>query len=202
LKKKLAKTSMAEISGNDLQLNEKENALIDEILFDQNPHKVERLFKEYIKEIPSEHVLKTLDKLESIFEDYATDSSFPHFTSKKGSKVLDEINRVIEMLRNTSQQLPTSSRQPYFKLSSRISKIDLIRLLNAMYAMRFCEKTDGSIPSKKEFMNAMGEIFSIDLSKYDSDLSQSFKSSLENNLEIFSKLSEKIEHEWSQRNQS
>ena len=122
------------------------------------------------------------------------------FSEKKKKKVLEEIYRVLEMNRNNSQLLPASSRHPYFKLSSRISKIDLIRLLNAMYAMRFCEKSDGSIPSKKEFMNTMGEIFSVELSKYDSDLSQSFKSSLENNVEIFNKLSEKIEQEWNQRN--
>lgn len=169
-----------------------------DLLFEKNHYKVERIITDYLKQVPDKHKPLALKNMESYYEGQRY-NPFPIFGDKEGKKVLEEINRVIETNRNSLQQLPISPPHSYFKLSSRVSKIDLIRLLNAMYALRFCEKSDGSIPSKKEFMHTMGEIFSIDLSKYDSDLSQSFKSSLENNVEIFNKLSEKIEQEWNQR---
>lgn len=77
-----------------------------------------------------------------------------------------------------------------FKLREKKgTKIDLIRILNAVYELRFFEMADGQIPSKEMFMNQVGDFFGTDLSKYDIDLSQSLNNtSLEANLKVFEEM--------------
>ncbi len=79
-----------------------------------------------------------------------------------------------------------------FKLSERTgAKIELIRILNAVYELRLIESLKGEIPSKKDFMNVMGLVFGIDLSNYASNLSQSLKNQpLEVNLKVFAEMEE------------
>jgi len=89
------------------------------------------------------------------------------------------------------QSIETATTTPktktVFKLSDkRGAKTDLIRVLNALYELRFFNNTDGQIPSKELFMKQTGEFFGIDLIKYDTDLSQALNNtSLEANLKVF-----------------
>ena len=72
-------------------------------------------------------------------------------------------------------------------------KIDMIRILHAIYELRMIETQHGLIPTKKDFMSKMGEFFNVNLSDYDSDLSQALNnSSIEKNSEIFNKMIEII----------
>jgi hypothetical protein len=81
-----------------------------------------------------------------------------------------------------------------FKLTKKCSKIDLIRLLNAMWELKMLEDKNGQIPTKSDFMNAAGKFYGIDLSTYEADLSQAFSNgNLETNTKIFDKLKEKTE---------
>jgi len=84
----------------------------------------------------------------------------------------------------------TLKTKPVFKLSEKKgAKIDLIRVLNALHELRLFNKTDGQIPSKELFMKQSGEFFGIDLSKYDTDLSQALNNtSLEANLKVFEEM--------------
>jgi hypothetical protein len=69
------------------------------------------------------------------------------------------------------------------------TKTDLIRILNAVYEMKYFEMADGQIPSKEIFMKQSGEFFGINLSKYDTDLSQALNNtSLEANLKVFEEM--------------
>lgn len=80
-----------------------------------------------------------------------------------------------------------SQKKQMFKLSSKKgAKTDLIRILNAIYELRLIEKADGLIPSKKEFIEALGNFLGTDLSNYHTNLSQALKNQpLEANLKIF-----------------
>lgn len=82
-----------------------------------------------------------------------------------------------------------------FKLSNKKgSKIDLIRVLNALYEARFVTNEDGTIPNKKDFMVECGKLFGTDLSKYHTNLSQALKNQpLEANLKIFEDLKKVIQ---------
>lgn len=71
------------------------------------------------------------------------------------------------------------------------TKTDLIRILNAVYELKYFEMADGQIPSKEMFMKQAGEFFGTDLSKYDIDLSQALNNtSLEANLKVFEQMKE------------
>jgi len=74
-----------------------------------------------------------------------------------------------------------------FQLSDKKgAKIDLIRILNAVYELKLIKKQEGQYPSKEYFMKQTGDFFGVDLSKYDVDLSQALNnSSLETNLKVF-----------------
>lgn len=77
--------------------------------------------------------------------------------------------------------------KPQFQLSNKKgARIDLIRILNAIYELRMIENPKGEIPSKEIFMKQAGEFFGTDFSKYDTDLSQAMNNgTVETNLKIF-----------------
>jgi hypothetical protein len=86
----------------------------------------------------------------------------------------------------------TQKAKPVFKLSEkRGAKIDLIRILNALYELRLIDKTDGQIPTKQEFFETMGEYLGVDLSNYHTNLSQALQNQpLEVNLKVFEDMKE------------
>ena len=85
---------------------------------------------------------------------------------------------------------------PVFKLSTKKGvKTNLIRVLSALYELRFFCKPDGQIPDKGEFMKTMGNYFGVDLSKYHSNLSQAMQEQpLEVNLKVFEEMKEAIKN--------
>ena len=102
-----------------------------------------------------------------------------------GKKCEIEIKKLkaLAELENEPEQKKTIQQ---FQLSKKYGKIDLIRILNAIYELKMIEKPDGQIPSKEKFMKQAGNFFGNDLSKYDTDLSQAFNNTaLEANLKIF-----------------
>ncbi|HPI07851.1 MAG TPA: hypothetical protein PLM41_15785 [Saprospiraceae bacterium] len=78
------------------------------------------------------------------------------------------------------------------RLSSRKgAKIDLIRIVNAMWELGLFRDQDDLKPNKLTVMKAVGTLFGIDLSNYDKDLSQAFQTTnTENNIKIFKELEE------------
>lgn len=73
-------------------------------------------------------------------------------------------------------------------------KIDLIRVINALYMLGFFTGKDGKKVTKKEVFTAIGKAVNLDLSSYDSDLSRSLSDStaLEKHLSIFDRMKEKM----------
>lgn len=81
-----------------------------------------------------------------------------------------------------------------FKLNEEVvSKIDFIRIINALWELNAFVKDNGTYPTKQNTMIAFGNILGIDLSNYDKDLSKALNnSSVEVNIEIFKKMEGKI----------
>lgn len=78
--------------------------------------------------------------------------------------------------------------KPQFKLSKRTgAKTDLIRVLNALYELKFFVNYKEQEPlRKKDFMMQIGQFFGTGLSNYDAALSQARREQpLETNLKIF-----------------
>ncbi len=77
-----------------------------------------------------------------------------------------------------------------FQVSSKKgAKVDVIRILNALYELKLIELKSGQVPSKELFMQRAGEFLGIDLSKYEVDLSQALNNaSLEANLKVFEEM--------------
>lgn len=78
------------------------------------------------------------------------------------------------------------------------SKIDLIRVLNALYELKKIEGLNNSqVPPKKDFMIAAGQFFNINLSDYDTSLSQAIKEGNEDaNLKIFEDMKQAFYKIW------
>lgn len=107
---------------------------------------------------------------------------------KKCELEINKLNAVLKLETHTT----TPKAKPVFKLSEKTgAKIDLIRVLNALYELQLFNKADGQIPTKQEFMKTMGEYLGVDLSKYHSNLSQAMQNqSLEVNLKVFEDMKE------------
>ncbi|MBC9912767.1 hypothetical protein [Chitinophaga varians] len=73
----------------------------------------------------------------------------------------------------------------------RGKKIDFIRTINALYELRFFEDVNGQIPTKEKVMKCLGKILGVDLTGYDSDLSQALNNgTTEKNVTIFQKMAD------------
>lgn len=120
------------------------------------------------------------------------DSGWVLFTGKSfGEKCDLEIKKLKEILRIEAISNKPKEK-PFFKLSDKKgAKIDIIRVLNALYELRLIDKTDGQLPTKKEFIETMGNYLDVDLSKYHSNLSQALQNQpLEVNLKVFNEMLE------------
>lgn len=77
----------------------------------------------------------------------------------------------------------------------RGAKIDFIRVLNALYEMKFFSD-ENNVLTKQIVMERFGQVLGVDLSKYDTDLSQAFMTgNVEQNVRIFQELSKVTENQ-------
>lgn len=112
-------------------------------------------------------------------------------TKEQLLQVADIKTHYIQSLISKIEKLITTPKaKPVFKLSDKKgAKIDLIRVLNALYELRLFNKTDEQIPTKQEFIETMGEYLGVDLSKYHTNLSQALQNQpLEVNLKVFEEM--------------
>ncbi|WP_018478135.1 hypothetical protein [Pontibacter roseus] len=126
------------------------------------------------------------------FLNTAFDREYPHAPNVMNSYFKYDIEGFKPNDTNNKQdvheQISTPTLEPLFKLnqSKRGAKTDIIRVFNALYELRYFETANGQIPTKAEFMKHIGSVLSVDLSKYETDLSQALRNtSLEANLKIF-----------------
>jgi len=114
------------------------------------------------------------------------DFEHPNF-GEKCELEIKKLKALIEIQNSTVPQ----TKQAFQLRKKQGAKTDLIRILNAVYELKYFEMADGQIPSKEMFMKQAGEFFGIDLSKYDIDLSQALNNtSLEANLKVFEQMKE------------
>jgi len=105
------------------------------------------------------------------------------------------IERMIEEVTPPQPELISTSpttQDSGLRLSTRKgAKIDLIRIVNAMWELGFFKDQDELRPTKLTVMKAVGTLLGIDLSDYDKDLSQAFQTkNTELNIKIFRELEE------------
>jgi hypothetical protein len=100
-----------------------------------------------------------------------------------------------EYEQNLESESTTPKTKPVFNLAEKKGiKTNLIRVLNALYELGYFEMANGQKPSKEMFMKQAGDFFGVDLSKYDSDLSQALNNtSLEANLKVFEQMKKVIQ---------
>jgi len=105
-------------------------------------------------------------------------------------KKLETLIQVLNDALSLALEQPSTQPKAKFKLiDKKGAKVDLIRILNAIYELHLIQKQDGQFPNKGDFMKAVGGFFGIDLSNYDTDLSQALKNtSLEANLKVFEEM--------------
>jgi hypothetical protein len=100
----------------------------------------------------------------------------------------------LEKLFKLEHGTPAKAKQAFLLANKKGARIDLIRILHAVYELKFFVMSDGQIPSKGLFMKEAGEFFGVDLSSYDTDLSQALNNtSIEANRKIFEQMAGTIE---------
>lgn len=82
-----------------------------------------------------------------------------------------------------------------FLNSQKGKKLDLIRIINAMYELDFFKNESQNKITKKEVFETLGRFLNIDLSKFQNDLSRSLTDStaLEKHLKVFEDMQDKME---------
>jgi hypothetical protein len=149
--------------------------------------------------------IKNIDKKIEFLEDIKTeylqkrDPLAVNFREVSFDEKCDlEIKKYRERYTKKTENI-SNSNKTNFKLSDKKgARIDLIRICNALYNLRLIEKDDGQIPSKKEFMENIGEFFGEDFSKYHSNLSQAKQNySIEANIKVFERMIELVKKELS-----
>lgn len=140
--------------------------------------------KKHIESLPSIEKIKYLiEKKTDYFQVFGigTNAYGINFPTKCDFEI-SKIKTILELESSSPQTI-----QAFKMREAKGLKTDLIRVLNALWELKFFEKpSSGQIPSKEEFMKLTGVFFGVDLSKYDIDLSQSLNNtSLEANLKVF-----------------
>lgn len=112
--------------------------------------------------------------------------------SKEASTGFDEMCR-IEISRIKEQEDLQAMKAPYqgniFLTPNKGNKINLIRIINALYEIRYFHDGNEQIPTKETVMIAIGKSLGVDLSNYDSNLSQALNTgNIENNIAIFQQM--------------
>jgi len=103
-------------------------------------------------------------------------------------KCQSERNRIEEQQELKKHQVSYGS--DIYLSGKRGKKVDFIRVINALYELRFFEDETGQIPTKEKVMACLGKLLGVDLTGYNADLSQTFTSgNIEKNVAIFNEMS-------------
>ncbi len=124
-----------------------------------------------------------LDMKSQYMQDFASMDYSDHVFVIQSDVEIQKIKDHLEL----DQVAGIQSRLPQFKLSDKKgAKIDLIRILNALYELQLITEPNDQIPSKLAFFESFGDFLGIDLKAYHASLSQSLNNQhLEVNLKVF-----------------
>lgn len=112
---------------------------------------------------------------------------------EKTGRLLKELERQTAV-DNGTPGAAVQTASPVYLCSDRGVKINIIRVLNALYELGFFVGAGGRKLTKKDFFVTMGKACNVDLSNYDKDLSRSTSDSttLEKHLVVFENLKSKM----------
>lgn len=149
--------------------------------------------RSYVNDLPDEErspfLLKGVTFLEKCIEEHNKDCPNKENcnTEEVWSRKISIAKKVIHEFIPVSDSFTAPVILPKFKFKG--SKADLIRILNVLYELRKIEDLNGQIPTKEVFMKEGGNFFNIDLTDYDTNLSQAYREGkLEPNLKIFEEM--------------
>ena len=145
--------------------------------------------KEYLNTIPElKEKIKFLDTIKTEYQQNKTGWEISIGTpfDEQCELEIRKLQKIFDLDKIHSSSVSKSQ----FKISDKKgAKVDLLRIFSALYELRFVDKQNGELPTKKEFIEAVGEFLGTDFSKFQQDLSQAFKNgSIESNIGIFEKL--------------
>lgn len=108
------------------------------------------------------------------------------------SHCLREVRKMLgqsELLSTNSEPSNSSTSKIYLN-SQRGKKIDLIRVINALYDLDFFKDEHQGSVTKKDVFITMGKALNMDLSNYDKDLSRALvgSTSLDKHLKVFKEM--------------
>ena len=103
------------------------------------------------------------------------------------------LDAIFSLGSNPKNSMPRETGE-YMKSKLRLrsrkgTNTNLIRVINALYELRYFENDDGQIPSKKDVFVAFGRFLNVDFSKYAGSLSQAYNTGTESsNTAIFDEM--------------
>lgn len=126
------------------------------------------------------------------------------FIANKEGNTMEQIKAAQANLEARKSSIPSTGEG--FKSTIKINekkfaKIDLIRIINAMYDIGFFSSTEGKKRIKGQCMITIGNALNVDLGDYSNDLSSSMQdgSKIDKHLEIFKLMAEAMEDYFNNR---
>lgn len=136
----------------------------------------------------------------SYFESVINDLAYlkPYYEDIEGSfKFLkDEIDEIKRHFLIENEVINIQTNYP-FKLKGSGAKVDIIRLLYALYDLKLIYKQDDCIPTQKEFMTYFGKLFNDDFCRYSSNIN--FDVPKDTYMKVFEKLLEKANEQYNEK---
>jgi hypothetical protein len=149
--------------------------------------------KNYIEKLPN--IKDKIIYLTEIKTEYLQQkNSIDFHTGASFDKQCDlEIKRIKDIASLETQPKTTEQQSKFILSTKRGNKTDFIRILDALYELKFFQTLDGQYPTKEAFMKQVGIFFGADFSDYDKDRSQALNASIEANLKIFEEMKQIIQ---------
>ena len=99
------------------------------------------------------------------------------------------------MKEEAGQAVESCTKSPVRLVQKPGNRIDLIRVVNAIYELGMVEHVNGGKLTKKDFFAVVGQTFNVDLTNYFKDLSNSMNSSVayEKQTQIFDEMKRKTQ---------
>ena len=166
-------------------------------------------YNELLEKIPEEGTY-SIPQLIEASSSFTTDETevilrfLQTFIANKEGNTMEQIKAAQKNLEARKSSMPASGEG--FKSTIRINekkfaKIDLIRIINAMYDIGFFVSTEGKKKIKGQCMVTIGNALNVDLGDYSNDLSSSMQdgSKIDKHLEIFKLMAEAMEDYFNNR---
>jgi hypothetical protein len=150
---------------------------------------------------------KNIKDCETFLREHKKEYNLFKFFIRHSSKLYEQI-LLLTQIENEIQNTGclTIIEQPVFMKNQNFNvnlkkgvKVDLIRVIVAMYDNGFFEGETKQKVDLINVMNTLGDVLGVDLSDYKNSLSTGFQSSIEKNLKVFEDLKQPIQKRYNKR---